>query len=165
MLHLARLDGPPRALLDPFVGGGTILAEAAARWPDVRLCGSDQQARCVDGVAQNLAEAGLGSRSSLRVGDARHLDALWPDERFELIATNPPFGARLGGDVDFGALYRAFLAGCADRTTDDARLVVLVNRRGDFNRALRAVRRWETRHVRMIEIGGLYVGVFVLSRV
>ncbi len=165
MLALARLEYPPRVLLDPFVGGGTILSEAAARWPDVRLCGSDQQPRCVDGVTANLAEAGLASRATLRVGDARHLDALWPDEQFDLIVTNPPFGERLGSDVDFGALYRAFLGGCADRSTDDARMVVLVSRRGDFNRALRAVGRWETRHVRMIEVGGLFVGVFVLSRI
>lgn len=164
MLQLACPDRAPRVLLDPFVGGGTILAEAAARWPDTRLCGSNQQARCVDGVAANLAEAGLASRSTVRVGDARHLDAVWPDERFDAIVTNPPFGHRIGADVDFGALYRAFLAGTADRSTDDARMVVLVSRRGDFNRALRAVNRWETRHVRMIEIGGLYVGLFVLSR-
>lgn len=163
MLALARLERAPRVVLDPFVGGGTILAEAAELWPAARLCGSDQQERCVEGVTQNLADAGLAARSTVRVGDARMLGAVWPEEIFDLIVTNPPFGERLGSDLDFGALYRAFLVGAADRSTDDARMVVLVSRRGDFNRALRATRRWETRHVRMIELGGLYVGVFVLG--
>jgi putative N6-adenine-specific DNA methylase/tRNA (guanine6-N2)-methyltransferase len=160
MLQLARPQAPPSVLLDPFVGAGTILVEAAARWPGAALCGSDREARCVEGARLNL-----GARADLRQGDARRLAERWPDRRFDTVVTNPPCGHRLASDVDLRALYRAFLAEAAERATEDARMVLLVQRRGDFNRALRTVPRWEIRHVRIVELGGQYVGMFVLSRV
>lgn len=163
--ELARPGGPPPgALLDPFAGAGTILVEAAARWPAARLFGSDLHARCVDGVRENLAAAGASARAEVRGGDARRLDELWPDHRFDTIVTNPPFGRRLGRGLDLEALYRSFLRSAAQVATPDARLVVLVEKRGAFHRALRAVGAWETRHVRIVEVGGLYAAVFVLSR-
>jgi tRNA (guanine6-N2)-methyltransferase len=157
MLQLARPEAPPRVLLDPFVGGGTILAEAAARWPDAVLLGSDREPRCVEGCRQNL-----GDRAELRQVDARRL-ASWSDRTWDTVVTNPPWGRRLGSEADLQALYRDFLAGAAERAAADARMVVLVQRRGDFNRALRAIGRWETRHVRIVEIGGIYAGIFVLA--
>jgi putative N6-adenine-specific DNA methylase/tRNA (guanine6-N2)-methyltransferase len=165
LLELARPDeaAPPRALLDPFAGAGTILLEAAARWPTVALHGSDKHTRAVDGLRQNLAHAGLVA--DVRMGDARQLDALWPDARFDTIVSNPPFGRRLAREVDLEALYRAFLVGAAHRATPDARLVVLVEARSAFNRARRAARGWRTVHVRVLEMGGLYVGAFVLEPV
>lgn len=161
LLQLARPEAPPIRLLDPFAGGGTILVEAAARWPDVRLAGSDLYARNADGVRENLAP--VADRAEVRTGDARHLDALWPEGGFDTVVTNPPFGRRLGAGLDLEALYRSFLRSAAAVCTPDARMVVLVQRRGAFNRALRGS-GWETRHVRIVELGGLYAGVFVLSR-
>ncbi|MEQ1569194.1 MAG: THUMP domain-containing protein [Myxococcota bacterium] len=162
LLELAFPAAPPRRLLDPFVGGGTILTEAAARWPEVALCGSDLHHRCADGVRQNLAA--WADRSTTRVGDARELLRTWPDHRFDAIVTNPPWGHRLGRDLDIEALYRVFLRSATEVATDDCRLVVLALRRGAFNRALGAARGWETRHVRIVELGGLYAGAFVLGR-
>lgn len=165
LLELARPDtlAPPRMLLDPFAGAGTILIEAAARWPDVRLHGSDLHTRSVQGLRENLAFAGLLGRAEARLGDARRLDETWPDARFDTIVTNPPFGRRMARGVDLEALYRAFLVAAARRATPDARMVVLVEARGAFNRALGAGRAWRTVHVRVLEMGGLYVGAFVLA--
>jgi tRNA (guanine6-N2)-methyltransferase len=160
--RLARPGDPPAGeLLDPFVGGGAILVEAAALWPGVGLHGSDLQARCVEGTAANLAHAGLAGE--LRSGDARNLAAVWPDRRFDTVVTDPPFGHRQGSDLDFYTFYRAFLDGAAEVCTPDARLAALVLKRGAFNRALRASGPWEVRHVRVVEVGGLYAGVFVLG--
>jgi tRNA (guanine6-N2)-methyltransferase len=164
LLALARPHGgpPPAAVLDPFAGGGTILAEAAARWPGVTLAGSDLQARCADGVRANLAA--LGAPSEVRTGDARAVDAVWPEGGFDTVVTNPPFGERLGKEVDLVALYHRFLASVTRVTTPDARLVVLALHRGRFNHALRAEGSWDTRHVRIVELGGRYAGAFVLAR-
>jgi hypothetical protein len=41
---------------------------------------------------------------------------------------------------------------------------MLVLRQGPFNQALRDVESMDVRHVRVIEIGGLYPRVFVLGR-
>jgi tRNA (guanine6-N2)-methyltransferase len=164
LLALARAPGSPapRAVLDPFCGGGTILVEAAARWPEVELFGSDLHVACAEGVARNLAFIGAKDRSSVKVGDARSLVDVWPGERFDLMVTNPPFGKRLGREVDVESMYRSFLRAAATCAASDARLVVLALRRGAFNRALRDS-GWTTRHVRIVELGGLYAGAFVLS--
>lgn len=161
LLALARpLDGPaPVRLLDPFVGAGTILSEAAATWPGVEPWGSDLQARCADGASENL-----GDRAVVRAGDARDLAAVWPEGGVDTVVTNLPFGRRMGRTVDLGALYAAFLAGALAVTTSEARLVAMTEDRAAFNRALRGQRGWDTRHVRIVEIGGIYAGVFVLSR-
>lgn len=164
LLQLARPDDatPPRSLLDPFAGAGTILLEAAARWPGVALHGSDLHARAVEGLRVNLAHAGLPA--DVRLGDARQLDVVWAEARFDTVVTNLPFGRRMAREVDLEALYRAFLVGAGHRTTPDARLVALVEDRGAFNRALRLARAWRTVHVRVLEMGGIYVGAFVLER-
>jgi tRNA (guanine6-N2)-methyltransferase len=151
---------PPAVLLDPFVGAGTILAEAATRWPDVALHGSDLHATAAEGAKENL-----GDRAEIRLGDARELDAVWPDKRFDTIVCNPPFGRRLGKEVRLDLLYGAFLAAAGRATTEDARMVVLVENRGAFNVAIRSSRVWRTAHVRVFEMGGVYVGAFVLERV
>jgi 23S rRNA G2445 N2-methylase RlmL len=155
---LALAGRPARELLDPFAGGGTVLLEAAATWPGARLHASDLHDRNVDGLRLNLP------RAEVRSGDARRLDEVWADRRFDTVVTNPPFGRRLARDVDLEGLYRGFLRSAALVTTDDARVVVLAQKRGAFNRALRAVGAWETRHVRIVEVGGLYAGAFVLQR-
>jgi tRNA (guanine6-N2)-methyltransferase len=151
---LALLERPPVRLLDPFCGAGTILMESTA--PE--LFGSDLHETAVLGARQNL-----GDRAVIRQGDARRLEEVWPEGGFDSIVTNPPFGRRLGTNVDLEALYAAFLRSAARVTTEDARLVAVIERRGAFNRALRAS-GWETRHVRIVELGGIYVGVFVLGR-
>lgn len=164
LLALARpFGGPaPRAVLDPFVGGATILREAARRWPEARLAGSDLHPGRAEGARANLA--GDAGRTEVRAGDARALASLWAGGAFDLVATNPPFGERLGRGVDLEALYRSLLAGAAAVTAPDARLVVLARRRGHFNRALRAEGSWDTVHVRIVELGGLYAGAFVLAK-
>ena len=155
---VALVGRPVDALLDPFAGGGTVLIEAAARWPGARLHASDLHERNVDGLRLNLPDA------EVRAGDARRLDEGWADRRFDAIVTNPPFGRRLGRGVDLEGLYRAFLRSAVAVTTEQARIVVLAQRRGAFNRAIAGCGAWETRHVRIVEVGGLYAGAFVLAR-
>ena len=161
LLAIARpLDGPPPGrLLDPFVGAGTILSEAVATWPGVEAWGSDLQARCAEGARENL-----GDRAVVRTGDARRLGDVWPEGGVDTVVTNLPFGRRMGKATDLAALYAAFLAGALAVTTPNARLVAMTEDRAAFNRALGRQHGWQTRHVRIVEIGAIYAGVFVLSR-
>lgn len=163
LCQLARPAGPPAArVLDPFVGSGSILVEAAARWPGARLAGSDREARCVDGTRENLVHHGLVGE--VRAVDARALPTGWPEGGFDTVVTDPPFGRRHGSELDLVSFYRAFLRSAAEITTADARLALLAADRSALRRALAQVRAWETRHVRIVELGGLYVGAFVLGK-
>ncbi|MEM6926896.1 MAG: THUMP domain-containing protein [Myxococcota bacterium] len=162
LLQLTRPDTVPDHLLDPFCGAGTVLSEASARWPEARLAGVDRRAEAAKGTRENLAHA--GAIAEVRVGDARALHESWPPATFDTIVTNPPFGKRLGRRLDLGRFYGDVLGSVAAVARPGARLGMLAYRRGAFNRALQANGAWSTRHVRVLELGGLYVGVFVLQR-
>lgn len=79
---------PPR-VLDLGTGSGCIALALAAEWPDAIVTATDASADALD-VAQANAEAlGLGPRVTFARG--HWFDALGGDERFEVIASNPPY--------------------------------------------------------------------------
>jgi len=164
MLRLATGGLPPARLLDPFCGTGTILLEGGSLFPTTELHGSDRDRRAVAGAADNLAAAGLHERTRLITADARepmaHAD--WAGG-FDSIVTNPPFGRRLGRGIDFRRFYAACLASARGWIAPDGRLVILAVRRGAFNAARQHNGQWHIEHARVIELGGIYPGVFVLS--
>ena len=164
MLHLAAPDAkrPPASVLDPFCGSGTILLEAGTLWPNARLHGSDTSPGSVDGARANLLANRLDGE--LRVGDVRDLASLWSGGRFDLIASNPPFGRRIGPHMNHEALFGALLDGLMEITTPGARVVLLVLKRGAFNRALEARQAYLLRHARIVELGGLHPAIMLLER-
>lgn len=164
LLRLPHLDGPPDVFLDPFCGSGTILLEAAALWPDTRLLGNDWDDDAVAGARMNVDTAGLSDRIELHESDSWYLAETFADVDVDLIVTNPPFGQRLGSSMDFRPFYRRLLEQAAAVLRSDGYLVLLVLRQGAFNKMLRNTDAFDVRHVRVIEIGGLYPRVFVLQR-
>lgn len=164
LLHLAHLDAPPKTLLDPFCGSGTLLLEAAQHWPETQCLGADWNEDAVAGARTNAALAGVAERVQIRPSDARHLTDTFDAETADLIVTNPPFGIRLGASMNFDAFYRRVLDQMATVLRPEGRAVLLVLKQGPFNRALDATERFDVRHVRVIEIGGRYPRVFVLQK-
>jgi putative methyltransferase (TIGR01177 family) len=107
---LVNLSGvqPGQRLLDPCCGTGSSLIEAALL--GVHACGSDSDPRAVAGSGENLAALGLAA--SLRVLDARRLDA-W-GLTFDAMVSDLPYGlsASLAG-VGIRELYRDVLGAAA----------------------------------------------------
>jgi putative N6-adenine-specific DNA methylase/tRNA (guanine6-N2)-methyltransferase len=66
--------------------------------------------------------------------------------------------------MDFFPFYRRVLGQMAQVLRPGGRVVMLVLREGPFNTAIRETEAFTIRHVRVIEIGGLYPHVFVLKR-
>ncbi len=163
MLRLAARKHEPRALLDPCCGTGTILLEAGHMFPHARLVGGDSDPRSVAGAAENLAHYDLAGRGTIRHGDCRELSAMADAGPFDGIVTNPPFGRRLGQRIDFRRFYRELLDGARALITAEGRLVLLADRRGLFNSAVRDSGRWHIRDVRIIELGGIHPGLYVLE--
>ena len=164
LLRLARLTEEEGALLDPFCGSGTILLEAAHLLPRWRLYGSDIDSRAVAGAQQNIALLGLSERIEVRRANALRLGEVYPPETFSAIVTNPPFGVRVGRDLNFRAFYNRFLREAWHVLRPGGRLVLLVRKRGAFNAVLERQRRFRLRHVRIVETSGIYPGVFVLEK-
>jgi tRNA (guanine10-N2)-dimethyltransferase len=76
---------PAHTMLDPFCGGGGILAEAAGL--RALVTGIDMSWTLLEGAKSNL-EPQEFSNYSLIQADSRHL----PISRFERIVTDPPYG-------------------------------------------------------------------------
>jgi len=164
LIRLAELDGHSRTLLDPFCGSGTILQEAAQVWPLLEIQGSDFAEEAVRGARENAEVAGLSARIAIQRADARHLEEIYPDEAFDAIVTNPPFGVRLGRGLDFYAFYRQVLQQCARVLVPGGRLVLLARKRGVLDRINRELRLFRRLHYRVIETGGIYPRAYVYER-
>jgi tRNA (guanine6-N2)-methyltransferase len=66
--------------------------------------------------------------------------------------------------MDFLPFYRRVLGQLSDILRSGGTVVMLVLREGPFNTAIRETEAFTIRHVRVIEIGGLYPHVFVTER-
>ncbi len=164
LLRLAHLDSPPATVLDPFCGSGTILWEAGHLWPDARLVGNDWDTETLDGARQNAQAQSLNNRVTLFEEDVWNLADTLENRQVDLVVTNPPFGVRLASSMDFGPFYRRVLQQLHAVLSPADRVVILILRQSPFNQALRETDTFDVRHVRAIEIGGLYPRVFVLER-
>ncbi|PEN11073.1 SAM-dependent methyltransferase [Longibacter salinarum] len=168
MLRLPYLGGSPSTVLDPFCGSGTILIEAARLWPTARVLGLDRDRDAVAGARRNVQQEGLASRIRIHEGDALGLASQSNDKAPDLIVTNPPFGKRLGSEMDLVTFYRRFLSEAHEALPPEGWLVLLVLKPGAFSGALQAVRdrrgiAYDVRHVRRIQLGGLHPRIFVMQ--
>lgn len=152
---LRQLPSPPRTLLDPFAGSGTILLEAGAVLPRTRLFGSDRRSLAADGCRANLTAFGLAHRSEVRAGEVERLAEVWEDRRFDAIVTNPPYGVRMGAGLDFARFYARLLLSAGRVLAPGGSLVLLATHEDALRRAA-AAQGWrvgaplrvETRSVR-----------------
>jgi 23S rRNA G2445 N2-methylase RlmL len=79
---------------------------AIAHPPKLVLRGSDVDPRAIEGARENLASAGLSDGVELELADARHFA---PRRGWNAwIATNPPYGERVGEERELRPLYRQF---------------------------------------------------------
>jgi putative N6-adenine-specific DNA methylase/tRNA (guanine6-N2)-methyltransferase len=164
LLRLAHLETSPDLVLDPFCGSGTILWEAGALWSNAELVGNDWNEDTLAGARQNAEAQGMTDRVTLHNRDVWTLAETMGDQQADLIVTNPPFGVRLASSMDFRPFYRRVLEQFHEVLRPGGRVVMLVLRQAPFNKALNDTDIFDVRHVRVIEIGGLYPRVFVLGK-
>jgi len=155
------------ALLDPFCGSGTIAIEAAS-WssaPEAPIYASDLAPEAVAGTRANAACNGFARRIIPRRADATQLAHYYRDRGIATIVCNPPFGVRLGKRINFDQFYEALLAEAAGVLPVGGRLVLLSSRRrGRLNVVIARSAAWRLQGVHLIEIGGVFPGIFVLER-
>ncbi len=153
----------PRRLLDPFCGSGTILVEAADLVDELEIEGSDWTRSAVEGAIDNLEACGYRERVRVTHGNALAIADRYPEEQFDYIVTNPPYGVRLGKNIEFRSFYERFLTAAFTVLKSGGRLVLLVGpRRAPFEAVLREQGTFEVEHTSVVESGGVYPSLFVL---
>ncbi len=163
LLIMARLTGT-ETVLDPFCGSGTIPIEAAAAFPNLRILASDRSDEAVEGARANATAAGIAHRIEFSRLDVFELSRAHAPGAIDSIVTDPPIGVRLGRNMDFLGFYRRFLCQAFVVLKPGGRIVLLTGRRRRLIQAIDEHGGFDTVHVRVIETGGLYTRVFVLSR-
>ena len=163
LLIMARPAGT-ETVIDPFCGSGTIPIEAAAIFPALRVLASDRSDKAVEGARANATAAGLAHRIEFSRLDVFELSRAHAPGSIDSIVTDPPMGVRLGRNMDFLGFYRRFLEQAFVVLKPGGRIVLLTGRRRQLIQAIDEHGGFDTVHVRVIETGGLYSRVFVLSR-
>jgi tRNA (guanine10-N2)-dimethyltransferase len=115
---------PGDRVVDPFLGTGSLLAEAGLL--GARLYGVDRDPSMIRGALQNLAHLGL-SAEELVAGDAGEIDAGAAVAAFDSVLTDPPYGrsSSTGGE-SAAELVGRVLPRWADRVRPGGRVVVIV---------------------------------------
>ncbi|ASJ02815.1 tRNA (guanine-N2)-dimethyltransferase [Thermococcus profundus] len=119
---LVNLTKAKREILDPFMGAGGILIEAGLL--GLKVYGVDIRPEMVEGAETNLRNYGVRDYT-LELGDATRLEELFPNKKFEAVATDPPYGtaATLAGRKR-DELYRKALRSIYNVLEDGGRLAI-----------------------------------------
>jgi len=121
--NLARIR-PGDRVVDPFVGTGALLVEAALL--GARVAGVDHDPRMVKGAIRNLAYFGLEAEELVVADAAEALDRLGR-EPFDAVLTDPPYGRASGSRGELPTeLVARVLPLYAARSRPGGRLVVVL---------------------------------------
>lgn len=168
--RLALADGlVPKRVLDPFMGSGSLLLEAALVLPEAELIGSDSYAKHIVGAGQNLEAAGAAEGATLVCTDVRQLAKAMAEVGIEpgtidAVVTNPPYGMRLGARTNFTALYTSVLRELHTMLRPGGRVVLMAMKRRTFTQVAARHKGFKMLHVRAVETGGISPAIYVLER-
>ncbi len=165
LVHLAELPTDTKGpLLDPFCGSATVLLEAAYRYPQAALYGSDKFEKAVEGAIINRDAHHLQHRIKLAQVNARALSSHYPPDFFQAIITNPPYGLKMGKKVNFGYFYYKFLQEAWTVLQPSGKMVVLIWKERAFISQLKRLNCFHKNAQFSVEVGGVYPKVYILQK-
>ncbi len=151
---------PEETFLDPACGGGTLLTERAALGPARLLLGGDIWPTSIRYATQTLAAA--GASASLLRWDAGRLPLLAAS--VDRLASNLPFGHRVGRGPVVRAFYRRLLPEIARVLRPGGRAALLTSRRRWLSRTISDNPRLKRDRCLPLLLGGKDAFIFLLSQ-
>jgi putative methyltransferase (TIGR01177 family) len=113
---------PGDVVLDPFLGTGALLAEAALL--GARTVGFDRDPEMAKGALRNFAHLGVAPESIV-VGDAGEVE--WTGTTIDALVTDPPYGRASGtGGEPAAAVVARVVPRWAERVREGGRVVLVV---------------------------------------
>jgi len=134
---MVRLSNPKpnEVLVDPMLGGGTILIEAAYyTCGKVKLYGFDINERYIEGAKANAKAAGVESLINFSKGNCKRLSQLI--NGINKIITNPPYGVRMEPKEGIKKLYSTFTKEAYKAMEPNGRLVIITLKRKTMENSL-----------------------------
>jgi putative methyltransferase (TIGR01177 family) len=123
LVNLAQV-GPGDRVVDPFVGTGSLLLEAALL--GAKTVGVDANATMIRGALDNFAHLGLAPEM-LRQADAAEAAAEFPPASFDALVTDPPYGRASGTRGERpDLLWSRVLRSWTEKVRPGGRLAVIV---------------------------------------
>ena len=162
LLRLAGARDSTR-ILDPMCGGGTVAIEAARLFEDARIVCLDKNPRHIAGARMHAAAAGVAGRIEFLVGDARRLDEILGESSVDYVASNPPYGIRLGDPVAVRALYSRFIPSLARTLAPGGRAAIVTTESRHAEKVARAS-GLRLAHARKVRHGDLWVSLLVFEK-
>lgn len=123
-----------RSYLNVFSGSGTLLIEAAQRYPAIeRFLGFDNDKKHLSLSIQNIQKAGLIQKVQVKEADIFERPEFGT---FDAITSDLPFGMVIAKDEDLRKLYTAFVRYCEGALNPGGRLVVYTSEHKLFESVL-----------------------------
>ena len=163
MLRLAQVqDGDD--ILDPFVGSGTILLEAAEVFKNVTGFGLDRSGAAVKGSKANATAANLDHRMSFVQGNARTLHKHFIDKKFDRIISNFPWGIKTGQTAEIRELYKGSIYSAWGALKPGGILCCIVLHDQITIQLLRSSGNWDILSAKVVKTGGKLPSIIVARR-
>jgi len=168
MVRLGGVDEGDR-VLNLMCGSGTLLVERLLAGPAAAAVGVDRDAAALAAARANAEAAAVHRKVRLHEADAVDLDALRAavgDEPFDVVLTDPPWGALHGDHATNEELHAALLRSAHAVTAPGARLVLVTHEVKAMARVLAAAADlWRPRAELRVFAKGHHPRVHVLDRV
>eukprot|EP01060_Flectonema_neradi_P036587 TRINITY_DN708_c2_g2_i1.p1 TRINITY_DN708_c2_g2~~TRINITY_DN708_c2_g2_i1.p1 ORF type:complete len:407 (+),score=74.38 TRINITY_DN708_c2_g2_i1:59-1279(+) len=163
MLRLAQVkDGDD--ILDPFVGSGTILLEAAEVFPNITGYGLDRSGAAVKGSKANAVAANLSHRMSFVHGNARTLHVHYGDKKFDKIVSNFPWGIKTGKTAEIRELYKGTIYSAWGALKTGGILCCIVLHDKITIQLLRGSGNWDVLSAKVVKTGGKLPAIIVARK-
>lgn len=147
--------------LNAMCGSGTLVIEQALGSSCKALVALDIRQEALDCARENISAARL-SAIELIQADATTYQ---PDEAFDVITADLPWGDAIGSHKGNQQLYPAFLDNMARGSSAKARLVVLTHEIKLFEKLLSQDKNWRLMQSLKVSHGGHFPRIYLLNKV
>ena len=161
MCELCGLEGRER-VLDPMCGSGTILIECKLKYPRVEAYGFDINSTHIEGAKLNSKAAGVSIR--FEVADVCEVASLFPEQFFDAIMTNPPYGIRERAIGGLRRVYTCLVEAAYKLLKEGGKLCVITPRRKLLLSRISMHGGFKVKKMIDIEEGGLKSTIILLEK-